>query len=51
MSDAFEAACKELDEAGKPKVAREVIAGRIIAAAKLGERDAARLLAAALARP
>jgi hypothetical protein len=51
MSEAFEAACKELDEAGKPKAAREVIAGRIIAAAKLGERDAARLLAAALARP
>jgi hypothetical protein len=32
-------------------MAREVIAGRIIAAAKLGERDAARLLAAALAPP
>jgi hypothetical protein len=51
MSEAFEAACKELDEAGQPKMAREVIAGRIIAAAKLGERDAARLLAAALAPP
>jgi hypothetical protein len=51
MTEAFEAACKELDEAGQPKMAREVIAGRIIAAAKLGERDAARLLAAALAPP
>src|SRR6267378_2802221 len=50
-TEAFEAACKELDEAGQPKMAREVIAGRIIAAAKLGERDAARLLAAALAPP
>jgi hypothetical protein len=51
MSEAFEAACKELDEAGQPKVAPEVIAGRIIAAAKLGERDPVRLREAALARP
>jgi hypothetical protein len=51
MSEAFEAACKELDEAGQPKVAREVIAGRIIAAAKLGERDPVRLRAAALTGP
>jgi hypothetical protein len=49
MSEAFEAACKELDEGGQPKVAREVIAGRIIAAARVGERDPARLRAAALA--
>jgi len=49
MSEAFEAACKELDEAGQPKVAREVIAGRIIAAARIGERDPVRLRAAALA--
>jgi len=49
MSEAFEAACKELDEAGQPRVAREVIAGRIIAAARIGERDPARLRAAALA--
>jgi len=51
MSEAFEAACNELNEAGQPKVAREVIAGRTIAAAKFGERDPARLLAAALVRP
>jgi hypothetical protein len=51
MSEAFEAACKELDEAGQPRVAREVIAGRIIAAARLGERDPVRLRAAALAMP
>jgi len=49
MSEAFEAACKELDEAGQPRVAREVIAGRIIAAARIGERDPVRLRAAALA--
>ena len=49
MSEAFEAACKELDEVGQPKVAPEVIAGRIIAAARSGERDPARLRAAALA--
>ena len=51
MSEAFEAACQELDGAGQPKVAPEVIAGRIIAAAKLGERDPVRLRAAALAGP
>jgi hypothetical protein len=49
MGEAFEAACNELNEAGQPKVAREVIAGRIIAAARAGERDPARLRAAALA--
>ncbi len=51
MSEAFEAACNELNEAGEPKVAREVIAGRIIAAARAGERDPVRLRAAALAEP
>jgi hypothetical protein len=49
MSEAFEAACNELNEAGQPKVPREVIAGRIIAAARAGERDPVRLRAAALA--
>jgi len=49
MSEAFEAACNELNEAGQPKIAREVIAGRIIAAARSGERDPTRLRAAALA--
>jgi hypothetical protein len=49
MSEAFEAACKELDESGQPRVAREVIAGRIIAAARIGERDPVRLRAAAFA--
>jgi hypothetical protein len=48
MSEAFEAACKELDESGQPRVAREVIAARIIAAARIGEQDPVRLRAAAL---
>lgn len=47
MSEAFEAACKELQYTGPPEVVREAIAARIIAAAKLGERNAVRLLEAA----
>jgi hypothetical protein len=49
MSEAFEAACEVLHEAGQPEVVREVIAKRIIAAARSGERDPLRLRAAALA--
>jgi hypothetical protein len=49
MSEAFEAACKVLRDAGKHEAVREVIAGRIIAAASIGERDPVRLRAAALA--
>jgi len=45
MSEAFEAACNDLSG----KVAPEVVAGRIIAAARSGERDPVRLRAAALA--
>ncbi len=48
LSKAFDAACKKLGDIGQPEVVREVIAGRIIAAATLGERDPVRLLAAAL---
>jgi hypothetical protein len=51
MGEALEAALKELQGAGETDVMREVIAGRIIAAARLGERDPTRLLAAALDRP
>jgi len=51
MTEAFDAACKELQGADQPEVMREVIAGRIVAAARLGERDPARLLEAALAKP
>jgi hypothetical protein len=49
MSEAFEAACKELDDAGQPQIAPDVIATRIIAAVRTGERDPVRLRAAALA--
>ena len=51
MSEAFEAALKELQDAGQPEVVREAIALRIIAAARFGERDPVRLRAAALRRP
>ena len=47
MSEALEAAFKELQDTGEPGVVRERIATRTIAAAKLGERDLARLLEAA----
>jgi hypothetical protein len=46
MSEAFDAACNE-----QPNVARGVIANRIIAAAKLGERDPVRLREAGLDKP
>jgi hypothetical protein len=44
----LEAACKELGDAGRSATVRDTIAGRIIAATKLGERDPARLLEAEL---
>ena len=47
MSEAFEAALKKLQGA-QTDVMREAIANRIIAAAKLGERDPVRLREAAL---
>jgi hypothetical protein len=49
MSEAFEAACEVIHEVSQPNVVREIIAGRIIAAARFGERDPVRLQAAALA--
>ena len=48
MTEAFDAACEKLSDTDQPEVTREVIAGRIIAAAKLGERDPIRLQEAAL---
>jgi hypothetical protein len=48
MSEAFDAACKLLDDTGQPELVLEIIAERIIAAAKLGERDPVRLRKAAL---
>jgi hypothetical protein len=46
MSEALEAACNE-----QPNVARGTIANRILAAARLGVRDPARLREAALHKP
>jgi hypothetical protein len=48
MSEVLDAAFEELQDTGEPDVVRERIAIRIIAAARLGERDPIRLLQAAL---
>jgi len=48
MGEAFDAACKELHDSGQPQIVYEVIAKRIIDAAKRGERDIARLRDAGL---
>jgi hypothetical protein len=48
MSEAYEAALKELHDTGQPKLVLEVIPGRIIAVARTGERDPVRLREAAL---
>jgi hypothetical protein len=48
ISEAFDAACQELDDTGQSELVLEVIAERIIAAAKCGERDPIRLREAAL---
>ena len=48
MSEALEAACEELGDTGRPEALREIVALRIIAAARLGERDPVRLREAAL---
>jgi hypothetical protein len=47
MSEVLHAAFEELQNTGEPAVVRERITTRIIAAARLGERDPARLLEAA----
>jgi hypothetical protein len=43
LGDAFDAACKELHDTGQPTIVHEVIAKRIIEAAKKGEQDPLRL--------
>jgi hypothetical protein len=50
MGEAFDAACKELREIGQFEVARELVAARIIKAARGGEFDPALLRTAALSR-
>ena len=47
MGEAFDAACKELRD-GHPDDARDVMAKRIVEAARLGERDVVRLRDVAL---
>jgi hypothetical protein len=49
MGQAFDSACKELHDSGQPEVVYEVIAKRIIDAARSGERDPIRLRNAGLA--
>lgn len=49
MGVAFDAACVELQDSELPYLVREIIAERIIAAAKRGERDPERLRSIALA--
>ena len=48
MGEAFDRACKSLRNFGSACTVREIIAKRIIDAAKSGERDPARLHAQAL---
>jgi hypothetical protein len=50
LGAAFDAACKELHDAGQPEIAHEIIAKQIMAAASRGERDLSRLRDAGLAR-
>jgi hypothetical protein len=49
IGDAFDGACSELRDAGQPAIVYEVIAKRIIDAARNGERDVVRLRDAGLA--
>jgi len=48
MGEAFETACKDLHDTGQPPIVYEVIAMRIINAAKNGVRDPVRLRNAGL---
>ncbi len=43
LGEAFDAACKELHDKGQPTIVYEVIARRIIDAARTGERDPVQL--------
>ena len=48
MGEAFDAACKALQDPEQPELVKEIMAKRIIEAAKNGERDPHRLCAKAL---
>ncbi|HEY7644417.1 MAG TPA: hypothetical protein VH858_05215 [Hyphomicrobiales bacterium] len=43
MNEAFDQICQHLQDTGQPEIVREVIAEKIVAAAKRGERDPVRL--------
>ena len=49
MGEASDRACKDLHDTGQPEIVYEVIAKRIIDAARNGERDLVRLRNAGLA--
>jgi hypothetical protein len=49
IGEAFDTACKELRDTGQPAIVHEVIAKRIIDAARNGERDVVRLRNAGIA--
>jgi hypothetical protein len=49
IGEAFDSACRELRDTGQPPIVHEVIAKRIIDAARNGERDVVRLRKAAIA--
>jgi hypothetical protein len=49
MGEAFDAACAELQDGNLSNLVREIIAERIIQAAKRGERDPQRLCSVAIA--
>ena len=48
LSEAYEKARKSLHDKGQPALVQDIIAQRLIAAAKTGERDPARLCEMAL---
>ena len=48
MGEAFDSACQKLHDTGQPIIVYEVIAKRIIDAARAGERDLVRLRNAGL---
>jgi hypothetical protein len=48
MVEAFDAVFEALDDTGQPQTVLQIIAQRIIEAARRGERDPARLVKAAL---
>jgi hypothetical protein len=49
MGEAFDAACAELRDNSLPELVREIIAERIVDAAKRGERDPQRLCSIGIA--